>query len=172
VWEEGEVPGGKKRRTIIRWINLNKKKKLKHDSYDRRIQLGASRRRREDGEVLHKADHWAGAMYLGGYAIECALKALICYRERKNNFKDTRAYSKIDGNSLHNLGLLLAEVPAVQRAITMDHTNTYRPAWYLITRLWRKDQLRYWDKKGNKQDSTNFLEAVKIIHDFLLAKQG
>lgn len=151
---------------------MKKRKKLRHDSYDRRIQLGASRRRREDSEVLHKAGHWAGAMYLGGYAIECALKALICYRTRKNNFKETKAYRQIDGNSLHNLTLLLAEVPAVQRAITNDQTNTYRPAWYFITKEWKKDQLRYWNKKGNEPDSTRFLAAVKIIHRFLLAHQG
>ena len=57
-----------------------------HDTYDRRIQLGASRRRREDAEALHGAGRWAGGIYLAGYAIECSLKALICSFEGKNNF--------------------------------------------------------------------------------------
>jgi hypothetical protein len=41
------------------------------DTYDRRIQLGASRRRFEDAEILHNQKRWTGAIYMGGYAIEC-----------------------------------------------------------------------------------------------------
>jgi len=37
-----------------------------HDTYDRRIQLGALRRRREDAEALYNASRWAGAIYLAG----------------------------------------------------------------------------------------------------------
>lgn len=51
------------------------------DTYDRRVQLGASRRRLEDAQVLHQQERWSGVMYLGGYAIECSLKSLICYEE-------------------------------------------------------------------------------------------
>ncbi len=59
------------------------------DTYGRSIQLGASRRRLEDAEALHRQKRWHGAVYLGGYTIECSLKALICYNEEKQNFKDT-----------------------------------------------------------------------------------
>ena len=34
------------------------------DTYDRRIQLGASRRRFEDAEVLHSQKHWTGAIQI------------------------------------------------------------------------------------------------------------
>lgn len=145
---------------------------MKHDTYDRRVQLGASRRRREDGQVLHKAKHWARAIYLSGYAIECALKALICYRAGADNLKSTKAFKVIQANSGHNLTLLLAQVPTVQRAITFDRTNRYKSAWNTITKLWQKDQLRYWGKMGNQRDCERFLDAVKIIHRFLLAQQG
>ena len=40
----------------------------KHDTYDRRIQLGASRHRWKDAEALQRAGRWSGAMYLAGYA--------------------------------------------------------------------------------------------------------
>jgi hypothetical protein len=36
----------------------------------RRCQLGASRRRFEDAQVLHDQGRWTGSIYLGGYAIE------------------------------------------------------------------------------------------------------
>ncbi|MEN2383687.1 MAG: hypothetical protein HEQ35_31370 [Gloeotrichia echinulata IR180] len=37
------------------------------DTYDRRCQLGASRRRLEDALALHNQKRWTGAIYLGGY---------------------------------------------------------------------------------------------------------
>ncbi len=85
-----------------------------HDTFDRRIQLGASRRRREDAEVLHGSGRWAGATYLAGYAIECSLKALICSFEGTNNFKETRIFKKgAQGNTLHSLMHLLQETSAL-----------------------------------------------------------
>lgn len=145
---------------------------MEHDTYDRRIQLGASRRRREDGEILHQANRWAGAIYMGGYAVECALKALICHHEGKDNLKGTRGFSGISGNSGHNLTSLLSQLPSLQRAIALDRTNGYKPAWDTITTLWQKDHLRYWDKVGKQIDSEKFLRAITIIHRFLLSQQG
>ncbi len=144
-----------------------------HDTYDRRIQLGASRRRREDADALHDAHRWAGAIYLAGYAIECSLKALICSNEGKNSFKETRMFKRgIQGDTLHNLARLLQEAPAIQRAITLDRTGTYRNAWNTIASLWQKDELRYWDKLGDEDSSKRFLDSVKVMHRFILSQQG
>ena len=144
-----------------------------HDTYDRRIQLGASRRRREDAEVLHGAGRWAGAIYLAGYAIECSLKALICSLEGKNNFKETRIFKRGgQGNSPHSLIHLLQETSALQRAIMLDRTGQYKTAWNIITSLWQKDELRYWDKLGSEDDCRRFIDAVKLIHNFILHQQG
>ncbi len=141
-------------------------------TYDQRVQLGASRRRREDAEALHTDDCWNGAIYLGGYAIECSLKSLICYNEGKTSFKDTRAFRNgLSGNSLHSLTKLLAQVPSVQRAIELDRTNTYKPAWKTIQNLWQKDALRYSEKKGAYQDSERFISAVQQLHKLLLLQQ-
>jgi MinD-like ATPase involved in chromosome partitioning or flagellar assembly len=56
------------------------------DTYDKRCQLGASRRRFEDALALHSCQRWSGAIYLGGYVIECSLKSLICEEEKIDNF--------------------------------------------------------------------------------------
>ena len=144
-----------------------------HDTYDRRIQLGASRRRREDAEALYSANRWAGAIYLAGYAIECSLKALICLNEGKNSFKETRMFKRgVQGPTLHDLGHLLQELPPLQRAIMLDRTGTYKSAWNTITRLWQKDQLRYGDKLGDEDSSKRFIDSVKVIHRFILSQQG
>lgn len=143
------------------------------DTYDRRVQLGASRRRLEDAQALDSQKRWAGAVYLGGYALECSLKSLICYDEGKNNFKDTATFKKgMQGADLHNLSKLLEALPSVQRYIQLDRTNTYKPAWHTVSSLWRNDELRYSDKQGDEKESRRFIEAVQILHRLLLDKQG
>ena len=143
------------------------------DTYDKRSQLGASRRRFDDALALHSCKRWWGAVYTGGYAIECSLKSLICYEEQKNNFKDTSVFKQgLQGASLHNLAMLFSKIPSLQRIITLDRTNRYKDAWKTIALLWINDELRYSDKLGDEADSTKFIEAVKAWHQLLLDKQG
>ena len=40
---------------------------------------------------------------MGGYAIECALKSLICYEEDMYNLRHTKAFKSLKGSSLHDL---------------------------------------------------------------------
>lgn len=143
------------------------------DTYDKRCQLGASRRRFEDAVALHSYRRWWGAVYIGGYAIECSLKSLICYEEDKNNFKETSAFKQgLQGASLHNLAVLFKKIPSLQRTISLDRTGNYRNAWNTIVSTWVNDELRYSDKLGEELDSTKFIEAVKTWHQLLLSKQG
>lgn len=143
------------------------------DTYDKRCQLGASRRRLEDAVALHSCERWWGAVYIGGYAIECSLKSLICYEESKNNFKETSAFRQgLQGASLHNLSMLFSKIPSLQRTISLDRTGNYRNAWNTIVSVWVNDELRYSDKLGDELDSTKFIEAVKMWHQLLLSKQG
>lgn len=143
------------------------------DTYDKRCQLGASRRRFEDAQALHSCKRWAGSIYLGGYAIECSLKSLICYEEGKNNFKDTRIFKKgLQASELHSLAKLLRDLPTLQRTIALDRTNIYRDAWNTVSFLWRNDELRYSESLGKEEESKRFIEAVRILHQFILAKQG
>ncbi|MGD1809172.1 hypothetical protein ACP6PL_27565 [Dapis sp. BLCC M126] len=144
------------------------------DTYGRSIQLGASRRRLEDARVLHSQKRWNGAIYMGGYAIECALKSLICYQEPTNNFKDTTVFKQgLKGSDLHSLIKLLDALPNIQKVIeSQKGNNSYRQAWITVTSLWRNDELRYSNKKGDETEANKFLDAVKILHRYLLSKQG
>jgi hypothetical protein len=142
-----------------------------HNTYDRRIQLGASRQRKQDAEALHNAGRWTGAMYLAGYAIECALCAAICLQEDKFNIKDTKAYKKIQSTQMHNLASLLEQLPILEKTILLKRNSEYKVAWDTITNLWQKDALRYWDKLGSKDDSKRLIDAVKLIHEFILSHQ-
>jgi hypothetical protein len=143
------------------------------DTYDRRCQLGASRQRFKDASTLYDCKRWWGSVYLGGYAIECSLKSLICYEENKNNFKDTNAFKQgIQGASLHNLAILLKQIPNLQRTISLDRTGKYKNAWHIITSTWVNDEIRYSDKLGSEADSKKFIQAVEILHQRLLSEQG
>jgi hypothetical protein len=144
-----------------------------HDTYDCRVQLGASRHRRKDAEFLQQSARWNGAIYLAGYAIECSLKALICYGEHKNNLKDTAVFNQgVQGADLHNLWRLYEATPLCFRnAFELDRTNTLRNAWITIIKLWRKDELRYGHKLGDERECERFFEAVKVLHAFILRHQ-
>jgi len=143
------------------------------DTFDRRCQLGASRRRLEDAITLHDCKRWTGSIYLGGYAIECSLKSLICYMERKDNFKDTQIFKQgLQGSELHSLTKLIRNLNVIKRAVELDRTNVYKNAWNTVSYLWRNDELRYSEKYGNEKDSQRFIEAVKVLHDFILRQQN
>ncbi len=78
------------------------------NTYDRRTQRLASERRYQDAIALRSAGRWNGAIYPGGYAIECSLKSLICYIEGKIVVTETKMFKGgVQGANLHNLGRLL-----------------------------------------------------------------
>ncbi len=146
---------------------------LTHDTYHRNVLLGASRRRLEDAEVLLDKERWIGAMYLGGYAIECALASLICYNEGTTNYKDTRAGKSVQGSKVHNLGAMLNFAGSgVKNAIEIDRTGRLKSAWVIVSREWRYGQLRYYGKVGDERTAEMFISSVKTIHTFLLRQQG
>lgn len=141
------------------------------NTYLRVVQLGASRRRSEDSKLLLEHKHWNSAAYMGGYSIECSLKSLICYLEKTQDFKNTSFYKGgITGASLHILSRYLDKIESLRKAIELDKTNTYKPAWKLIT-SWSTD-LRYSEKVGDEAEATRLLSAINIIYKWILKEQG
>ena len=144
------------------------------DTYGRTIYLGASRRRLEDAEALYNQERWNGAIYMGGYAIECALKSLICFKQRTDNFKNTTVFKekRSKGSNLHNLTKLLKALPNIHRKIeSLPGHKPYREAWKQVN-SWQNDNLRYSDQKGDKIEASKFIDAVKKLHRYLLSEQG
>ena len=143
------------------------------DTYGRTIYLGASRRRLEDAEALYNQERWNGAIYMGGYAIECALKSLLCHEEDIVNFKNTKVFKekRLKGSNLHSLTKLLKALPNTHRQIeSLPGHKPYREAWKQVS-SWQNDKLRYSDKKGDKIEASKFIDAVKKLHRYLLIKQ-
>ncbi|WP_071992277.1 hypothetical protein [Leptolyngbya sp. PCC 6406] len=143
------------------------------DTYHKESQLGASRRRLEDASALHSCKRWSGSIYLGGYAIECSLKSLICFDEEKSNFKDTSVFKEgIQGASLHNLAILFGKISSLSRIIEIDRTGKYKDEWKIITSTWVSNEIRYSPYLGDEKASTQFINAVKRWHQIILDKQG
>ena len=143
------------------------------DTYDKNCQIGASCRQLQDAQILHSQKRWIGSIYLGGYAIECSLKSIICYEEGEENFKNTQIYKKgLRGSELHNLTNLLRHSRVVQRAIQLDRSEGYQKAWDTVSTLWRNADLRYSDDLGKEKDSERFMQAVEKLHRLFLQKQG
>lgn len=144
------------------------------DTYDQRILIKAARHRREDAEALFANGRWNGAIYVGGYVIECVIKSYLCQVEVKNNFKGTRLYNEnnMKGNSLHNLAKFLELSPTLQRVIKYDRTSKYKDAWKVLVTFWLKDDLRYGDKLGDETTTRSFLDAVKLLHEYFLGLMG
>ena len=139
------------------------------DTYGRTIQLGASRRRLEDAEALYNQERWNGAIYMGGYAIECALKSLLCHEEDIVNFKKTKVFKRLKGSNLHDLEQLLEASYICKGVKDSKKDQSLKKAWDTV-KLWQNDKLRYSDKKGDKIEASKFIYAVKILHGYFLAK--
>jgi hypothetical protein len=75
-----------------------------------RAELRAiARARLTDAEALFGAGRYDGAMYLGGYAVELALKARICRTLKWNEFPSTPAeFRSYQSLRSHDLDVLLS----------------------------------------------------------------
>lgn len=143
------------------------------DTYHRSVQIDASRIRYQDAKSLQKSGRWSGAIYLAGYAIECSLKALICYEERKTNIKDTKMFKErgIQGAALHNLGALYEASRELDLILRLDRTGKLKSAWGTVVNLWNMEELRYGRAMGYQKDCDRFLEAVELLYPAILRRQ-
>ena len=71
---------------------------------DRTLLQELARLRLEEAKLLAHERQFSGAYYMAGYAIECALKALIAGQFRENEIPDKSFVDKI---YTHNLTALL-----------------------------------------------------------------
>lgn len=132
-------------------------------------QTKAAVHRLDDAQALFERNRFRGAMYVGGYAVECTLKARLMERyecrtlveleaelvRRKLVPKDWTAFS-------HQLFVLTTLTGALAR-IKKDRrlwrlfnkVNTWLPAW------------RYNVTAPNRDEASDFLDAVRVIKHWL-----
>jgi hypothetical protein len=117
-----------------------------------------------EAEYLKEA-HPAGAIYLGGYVVECMLKWAICQRQGviyPEDLPDQKLSERLTGTRGHDLKFLF-DVSGLRPLLVAD--NQLKKA-YEQTLFWNV-ALRYNPKAGNAQDAIQFLASVRKLRDWL-----
>ena len=149
------------------------------NTYDRRTQRLAAERRYEDALALQRAGRWNGAIYLGGYAIECSLKSLICYTESKIVLTETKLFKPKEGQetdphnrvNLHNLDDLLTYASTeVNLMIRADKSRKFNEARKTVVNLWKMSELRYEAKVTHKNECERFMADVELLYSFIMRR--
>ena len=108
-----------------------------------------AKERIREAKVLLDAQHWSGAYYLAGYAVECALKACIAKRMQAEEFPDKSFTDKCWTHNLVQL-LVVAELKddfdaAMQADTDLEDNWNIVKEWTEASRYARK-------KKADAQD--------------------
>lgn len=136
---------------------------MSHDLYSGiSEQSRASTHRLENAQALLAAGRWRGAMYMAGYAVECLLKTTLMRRYDCRTLHDLedelpRRGVLTDSATVftHHLEVLLR---LTQRFEQLRQHRVLWPQFTLVNRwipAWR-----YTANLANRQDATDFLEAV------------
>jgi HEPN domain-containing protein len=88
--------------------------------------------RLSEAQVLLAAGKFAGAYYLAGYSIECALKACIAKRTREFDFPDKQNVNRSHTHDLHQL----LDVAGLEEelAVAMTKDVQFRSYWKVVRR--------------------------------------
>jgi len=117
-----------------------------------------------EAEYLEEA-HPAGAIYLGGYVVECMLKWAICQRHGiiyLEDLPDPKLPERLTGARGHDLKFLF-DASGLRPLLEPD--SRLKKA-YEQTLFWNV-ALRYNPKAGNARDAIQFLASVRKLRDWL-----
>lgn len=134
-------------------------------------QSKASRHRRDDAQVLLSAARWRGAMYLGGYSVECLLKSRLMKKF------ECRTLRMLD-EELKGRGLIAAEATMYTHQFesllrVTGHLDRLRkdltlwPSFSILNRwvpAWRYDP-----DLSNREEAEDFFEALDRITSWIRA---
>ncbi|WP_435020958.1 hypothetical protein TA3x_002112 [Tundrisphaera sp. TA3] len=134
-------------------------------------QFKASQHRRDDAQVLFHGARWRASMYLGGYAVECLLKARLMKRY------GVRTLADLD-QDLKSRGLIAGEATVYSHEIewlfriTGDQARirSDRDAWkaYVTVNRWGPEW-RYDPDLSGREEAEDFLDALDRVLSWLRA---
>jgi HEPN domain-containing protein len=133
-------------------------KKPKWPQEPKRVLLEAANVRLQDAKVLLKSKRYSGAVYLGGYVIECMLKVAIC---------DYLGVSHLPGQyAVHNLELLLS-ASGLQKELKASLILTEQ---FDVILKWTVS-IRYRGAVIQTEEARKFMKAVLEVREWLLKKR-
>jgi HEPN domain len=128
----------------------------------RKFQRAAEQRWLTANWLLMESEFYLDAVYLAGYAVECALKSLILWRTSERRFPE--AYAEItEGRKAHSYEFLKQILQ--RRPINMVIP---KPLMVLFRRVatWSTD-LRYESRRIAYDEAQDFFEAVTGIRTWI-----
>jgi hypothetical protein len=111
--------------------------------------------RLREAQVLFDNRLYSGAYYLGGYAIECALKACICRKTKRGEFPlDRKSLEFVYTHDLQKL------VKGAELEIALDSTSktdrTFNTSWAVLNE-W-SEEARY--QRHSRKETQELLRAI------------
>lgn len=109
--------------------------------------------RLREARVLLAAGETSGAYYLAGYAVECALKAVIAKETQQHEFPDR---DRVRDSYTHDLEKLL-KVAKLNSALDAQTNDQLTLNWKVIQDWDENSRYKTWDK-GEAQDILNAVD--------------
>lgn len=128
-------------------------------------QASASHQRLEDAKALLNASRWRGAMYMGGYAVECLLKTKLMQIYDCKNLRELddvlRQRSILPAHRTvftHQLEDLLKLTPSYNRL------RQNRNVWHMFHEINRwTPRWRYTSKQATHQEAIEFITDLENV---------
>ena len=109
---------------------------------ERTVLQQLARLRLQEAKLLAREQHFSGAYYVAGYAIECALKACIAAQFRENEIPDRKFVNDI---YTHDLGKLLGLAGLEEELTTARQRDTELDQRWSIVKNWdEKSRYSLW----------------------------
>ena len=134
--------------------------------------------RLKSARLLIISEDWHGAAYLMGYALECALKAVICKRLNLINYPDNTSQKHIQGFFLtHEFNSLLI-VSGLENIFSLRGPEELFQSWSKFTKEYpgaKWTEMRYdsvnWDEKKIKVLYEALVDPNKGLISYIIKKK-
>src|SRR5262245_8807963 len=121
--------------------------------------MQAAKQRLTTAEALLRAKLTLDAQYIGGYAVECSLKALILHLTPEPD-KPNQLVRITSGSTMHRADVLLGELRTLGVALPPELAKRMRRF------DWTTD-LRYETGRRDTGETVAFLKTTKAIYDWV-----
>lgn len=122
-------------------------------------------RRMTEAKILLAKRKYSGAYYLGGYAVELALKACYCKKVKKGSFPPERAiYDKLYDHDLNKL----LDVSGIKADFNsaVSSNSPLQTAWEVV-KDWSEKSRYTIVKRG---DSISLVQAIETVLNWIKTK--
>lgn len=116
-----------------------------------------------DAQVLFAGKRYSASYYVGGYAVECALKACIAKRTRRSDFPNKKRANEAH---THDLEALVKTAELESQRLGQVQANPVFAINWAVVKDWTPESR---DKKYSRKEANDLVEAIGKPRDGVLA---